>query len=161
MNKYTLLLPFVDEFGWSDTSREHQINQLNFDIMKTFEERFFEMAENLAEHELVTLYNEFATNCGYEEIFTTDEFNEICAGFDPLDVALKVRHGSFNPSCDYWTFDGYANFESIENVREYLDDYYLADLCDWYEQNERTLRDLFSDEWDATEDEDEEPEDEE
>ena len=122
--------------------------------MKTFAERFFEMVENLADYELVNLFNEYASNTGTTElIFHTDEFNEMCAGFDPMEIALKVRHGSFNPYYDYWTFDGYANFESIERVREYLDDYYLTDVCDWCEENPSTLIELFADEWSATEEE--------
>ena len=123
--------------------------------MKTFEERFFEMTENLSDSELVQLYNEYASNVGCEWIYHTDEFNEMCAEFEPIDIVMKMRFGSFNPNYDYWTFDGYANFESIERVREYLDDYYLSDLCDWYEQNESTLMDFFADEWSATEEEEE------
>ena len=124
--------------------------------MKTFEERFFEMAENLSDSELVQLYNEYAYNVGHEWISSIDEFNEVMRDFEPLDIVMKMRFGSFNPNHNYWTFDGYANLESIENIREYLDDYYLADLCDWYEQNESTLVDLFADEWSATEEEVEE-----
>lgn len=127
--------------------------------MKTFADRFFEMAEILSDRDLVNLFNEWAFNtCSTEGIFSTDEFDEMCAGFSPMDIALKMRHGSFNPYYEYWTFDGYANFESIEDVRDYIDSYYLSDICDYFEENPRELLSICADEWEATEEEEEEEE---
>lgn len=109
--------------------------------MRTFNERFAEYFAEQGNAEQVAIYNEYAYNTGNEPIYYTGEFDEICAGFTPMDIAQKVRFGSFNPFYDYFTFDGYANFESIENVTEWLEDY-VDDMADYFEDHFRALADV-------------------
>lgn len=127
---------------------------------KTFYERFAEYFGEQGNAEQVAIYNEYAYNTGNEPVNFMEEFDEVCAGFTPSDLVLKVRHGDFNPCHSYFTFDGYANLESIENVAEWLEDY-VDDLADWYEQNLRTLANVVGCEaYALQEDEDEEEEEE-
>lgn len=131
--------------------------------MATFYERFAEYFAEQGNAEQVSIYNEYAYNNGYEPVNYMEEFDEMCAGFTPYDLVLKVRHGDFNPYHSYFTFDGYANLESIENVAEWLEDY-VDDMADYFERNYRALADVIGTcEAGAlyeVEDEDEEDEDE-
>lgn len=127
----------------------------------TFNERF---AEFFAEQDSATqmsIYNEYAYETGHEPIMYMEEFDEVCRYWSPLDIACKVRYGEFNPNHDYFTFDGYANLESIERVEWWLEDY-VDELADWYEDRARTLADVVGlDAYDLYEDEEEtEPEEE-
>lgn len=131
--------------------------------MRTFYERFAEYFAEQGNAEQVAIFNEWAYSTGNEPVNYIGEFNEVCAGFDPLDIALKVRFGNFNPNHDYFTFDGYANLESIENVAEWLEDY-VDEMADYYENHFRVLANVIGTcEAGALyeEDEDEEQEDEE
>lgn len=131
--------------------------------MRTFYERFAEYFAEQGNAEQVAIYNEWAYNTGHEPVNFMEEFDEICAGFTPMDIVLKARFGDFNPNHDYFTFDGYANLESIENVAEWLEDY-VDDMVDYFESHYRDLANVIGTcEAGALyeEDEDEEQEDEE
>lgn len=131
--------------------------------MRTFYERFAEYFAEQGNAEQVSIYNEWAYSTGNEPVNFMYEFDEVCAGFSPLDIVFKVRFGDFNPNHDYFTFDGYTNLESIENVAEWLEDY-VDDMADYFENHYRDLADIIGT-CDAgalyEEDEDEEQEDEE
>lgn len=123
--------------------------------MKTFNERFAEYFSEQGNAEQVAIFNEWAYATGNEPINDIDEFNEVCAGFDPLDIVYKYRFGSFNPYHGYFTFDGYANLESIENVAEWLEDY-TDEMADYFEDHLRDLANVVGVEaWSLQEDEDE------
>lgn len=131
--------------------------------MRTFYERFAEYFAEQGNAEQVAIYNEWAYNTGHEPVNFMEEFDEICAGFTPMDIVLKARFGDFNPNHDYFTFDGYANLESIENVAEWLEDY-VGDMADYFEDHYCDLANIIGTcEAGALyeEDEDEEQEDEE
>lgn len=124
--------------------------------MKTFNERFAEYFGEQGNAEQVAIYNEYAYATGNEPVNFMEEFDEICAGFTPSDLVLKVRHGDFNPWHSYFTFDGYANLESIENVAEWLEDY-TDEMADYFEDHLRDLANVVGVEaWSLQEDEDEE-----
>lgn len=42
------------------------------------------------------------------------EFDELCDGMKPWEVARACYYGDFNPTHDYWHYDGYGNFESTD-----------------------------------------------
>lgn len=99
--------------------------------MRTFNERFAEYFAEQGNAEQVSIFNEWANSTGHEPICCIEEFDDICAGFTPMDIVRKVRFGDFNPCYDYFTFDGYANFESIENAAEWIKDY-MDDMADYF-----------------------------
>lgn len=109
--------------------------------MKTFTDRFESWFTNLDEDEQKSVYNEYADNCGHERINYIEEFDEVTEGIDRFRIACMVRYGEFNPTHPYFTFDGYGNIETIENLSSWLEDY-VSDLANWYEDRQRTLVDL-------------------
>lgn len=129
--------------------------------MKTFEERFTEFFAEQDSATQMAIYNEYAYATGHEPVMYMEEFDEVCREWNPLAIACKVRYGEFNPNHDYFTFDGYANLESIERLEWWLEDY-VNDLAGWYEDRARTLADVVGlDAYDLYEDEEEEEEEEE
>ena len=54
-----------------------------------------------------------------------DEFDELISGVEPWDIARATFYGNFNPTHNYWRWDSYGNFESI-NWFEYDSDDYEA-----------------------------------
>lgn len=49
------------------------------------------------------------------DIFEMDMFDDIMNGFEPMDIALKIYFGDFNPNDEYFRFNGYANLESLSD----------------------------------------------
>ena len=126
----------------------------------TFEERFFEAWENLDTLTRYQLHWAYATEYGDDAIYPMDEFNELESGREPLDLALMIRFGDFNPNHEYFRYNGYGNLVSAATLAEWLDDAVVSDMADWYERNQHTMQ------WECPEllylyDEDEEEEDEE
>lgn len=128
--------------------------------MKTFNERFAEYFGEQGNAEQVAIFNEWAYATGNEPINDIDEFNEIMSGREPLDIVMMYRFGDFNPLHNWFTFNGYGNLESIENVAEWLEDY-TDELSDYFEDHLRDLANVVGVEaWSLQEDEDEEEDEE-
>ena len=139
---------------WLIPATEYQRNNLNSNIMRTFVDKFDDLFNVLGNSEQVTIFNEWACETGNECIYYAEEFDEVMDGFTPMRIACMVRYGDFNPHCDYFTFDGYGNFESIDNAAEYIDDY-VFDMASYYEDHEDRLADLAGDAWDEVNEEEE------
>ena len=93
--------------------------------MKTYEEKveaIRNIIEEMDESDAVALHNEwcYETNNYDDEIFEMESFDEICDGMTPINIALKISYGDFNPSHDYFRFDGYGNFESTGDPTDWI-----------------------------------------
>lgn len=97
---------------------------------KPSKEKVRELLEDMYENDLLKIWNEFSQ---YDTIFTSEEFDEICGGMTPTEIAMKSFYGDFNPNHDFWTFNGYENFKSSDFLVDliYLDDL-VDDICDNY-----------------------------
>ena len=122
--------------------------------MRTFAEKIDSLFDILGNSEQLTIFNEWASETGNEVVYYIEEFDEVMQGFTPSRLANMVRYGDYNPNCDYFTFDGYGNLESIENVAEYIADY-ITDMCRYFEDHEERLADI-CDEWNGMDEEDDE-----
>jgi hypothetical protein len=121
--------------------------------MKTFREKFEEYFNNLGDWDQLNIYNEYAdANC-YKRVYSMSEFNEVMQGLEPMDIALQVRFGDFNPNHDFFIFNGYGNVESIEWLHRWIE---VDELADWYEDKEHVLTSVESDAWELYEEEEEE-----
>ena len=52
------------------------------------------------------------------ELFNMDEFEEVFGDYTPTQLATVIHFGEYNPSDDYFTFDGYGNIKTL-NTFEY------------------------------------------
>ena len=107
-------------------------------IMRTFNDRFSEWFKELSESEMLSVFNEYAAGNKYERVYYIEEFDDICNEMSPLSIANCVRYGDFNSCYPYFTFDGYANFESIRLFPSWVEGR-VSDMADWFEDNRRAL----------------------
>ena len=66
------------------------------------------------------------------EYYYMEDFNFIMEGRTPEFIAHRVHFGDFNPTHDYFRFDGYGNIETISNwelervMEDWADDIVVA-----------------------------------
>lgn len=133
--------------------------------MKKFE-LVKEILDNMSESDLFWLYKEYTCQAQLydDEIFDMEEFDEIMSGSTPTDIAQKIFYGNFRPNDSYFRFDGCANLESIDWLKDGID---LDEIADYIIDNEDSLGNneiqeiLDEDDNEEEEDEDEEEEEEE
>lgn len=90
----------------------------------TKEEKIIDFLTEVEIEELLTIHNEYCGTVSSENyIMYMEEFDDYMEGFTPLDIALTIFNGDFNPNDDYFTFNGYANLVSIHESD--LQDYYI------------------------------------
>lgn len=90
-------------------------NEKENKIMKTYDEKveaIKNIIEDMDDSDAVALHNEYCyeTNDYDDEIFEMEEFDEICEGMTPSDIARSIVYGDFNPNHSYFRYDGCANF---------------------------------------------------
>ena len=139
--------------------------------MKTYEEKVEAIKNIIAcmgESDAVALHNEWCndTNNYDDEIIEMGLFDEICEGMKPSEVARSIVYGDFNPSHDYFRYNGYGNFESTVYPTHWI---YPGDIARDVVDRERSFGndeiqeeiDSWSEDEDEDEDEDESNEEEE
>lgn len=72
------------------------------------------------------------------DIFLMDEFNDIFAGKEPLDIA-RVISDDFNTDQNYFKFDGYGCVHSFNYIDK---DDYIDDLVDYIYNHERDFNEF-------------------
>lgn len=100
------------------------------------------LVDNLSGDEIITEYNEYCEYCNDMDsiVYDMSEFDEIVANFTPMELASSVAYGNFNPSDDWFMFDGYGNLQSFRNsivfdfFVENVDDDYIIELAEEYEE---------------------------
>lgn len=65
-----------------------------------------------SKEEYVNIHNAVAEEYSCEDICHMDDFNELFTGVEPSVIAAMVAYGDFNPSEDYFSFDGCGNLVS-------------------------------------------------
>ena len=94
-------------------------------------------------------------NGSFEDIYVWDMsmFDEAMHGFTAVDIANRIHYGEFNPSHEFFRFDGYGNLESltdycygeelqdrhdeiVEAYREMVEDGDIEDWNDMLEEEE-------------------------
>lgn len=107
-----------------------------------------EQAKNLIVDELksldagimVDIFNGYQDEMNGERLYFMDDFDEVMSASSPWEVTRSAFFGDFNPTHDYFTFNGYGNLESVHrwDIESYLDCYYddiaqwaIDNNCDW------------------------------
>ena len=76
---------------------------------------------SLSDGEKVDIWNEYtdATNNPDDRIYSMDEFDEIFSDVKPWEIARACFYSRrFNPSDDWFWFNGYGNVESADYISE-------------------------------------------
>ena len=69
--------------------------------------------DTLSVSEIISAYNLYASDEYLEPLYDIEEIDEICANFSVTEIARMVIYGCFSLNSEYFTFDGYGNFESV------------------------------------------------
>lgn len=97
--------------------------------MKT---KLMELLENMDAEDLRSVSNEYneVVCCYDDEIYRMDEFDDVCQGWTPTDIAKKILGEDFSLDDDYFVFTIYGiesfsrfnliNHVDIEEVVEYI-----------------------------------------
>lgn len=97
----------------------------------TKREKIIDLIQEMNKPDAVALHNEYcyATYNFDDEIFNSDNLDEICNGQDAFWIVCRAYYGDFNPNSKYIKFDGYGNFQSIYNynIFDYIDANEIAD----------------------------------
>lgn len=100
-------------------------------------EKLIDYLQELSDSELVYMHNEYcySTNHYDDEIFLSDMFDEIFSSYEPWEIACKIHFGDFNPSYDYFKFNGYANIVSLHkwDIDKYVE---IVDIVDYILEND-------------------------
>ena len=96
-------------------------------------ELILEVLEGLRDIELLSVHREYLNEInGYDdEIYTLDDLDMIVEGQDDYWLLCRAFYGDFNPTADYFKFDGYGNIKSIFSyeLSSYIDMEDIAEYC--------------------------------
>ena len=116
----------------------------------TKREKLIDYIQQMNKADAVVLHNNwcYETNNFDNEIFDIERLEEICDGQSAYWMACRIFYGDFNPTYDYFKFNGYGNLQSIAsyNVFDYIDeceiaDYILENDNDFYNDDIRFILD--------------------
>lgn len=62
---------------------------------------------------MVQEINAYNGSMEHLDLYDMEMFDEIMNGFEPMEIALRIYFGDFNPNDEYFRFNGYANLESL------------------------------------------------
>lgn len=107
-------------------------------------ERKFELIlgvlEGLTDSELLSVHREYLneTNCYDDEIYTLDDLDMVAEGQDAYWLLCRAFYGDFNPTADYFKFNGYGNIQSIFSYEllSYID---MEDIAEYCVDNDKAL----------------------
>lgn len=102
------------------------------------EERIKEIIKEMSTEDKVALWNEY---CDSEyrfddRIYFMEDFDEIMSGREPLDIARTCYFGDFDPTHEYFWFNGYANLESDYDIDGEKSPFCIDELVDYIVENE-------------------------
>lgn len=99
-----------------------------------------EALENMTDSDLLFVHREYCdqVNAYDDTIYSMDEFNEIMSGQDADWIANRIYYGDYNPTADYFRFNGYGNIESVFSFQlsEYID---TDTIAEWITEHENAL----------------------
>ena len=103
-------------------------------------ELIIEVLEGLTDDELLNVHREYLkeTNGYDDKIYTLDDLDMIAEGQDAYWLLCRAFYGDFNPTADYFKFDGYGNIQSIFSyeLSSYID---MEDIAEYCVDNDKAL----------------------
>ena len=109
----------------------------------TREQAIRNYVEHLTGDDLVELVQHMNTYDGsFDEFiyYDMDEFDGLMSSYKPMNIALMIFYGDFNPNDDYFQFDAYGNLVSfdwmdiVDTIESIIDDI-IDHLVNYYSGN--------------------------
>lgn len=98
--------------------------------------------EEMNTADIIAVHNEYCdgSNNMDDYIYGMDEFDEIMGNMLPLDIVRAAYYGhEFNPTHDYFRFNGYANLESFDFASDENSGVYVSDIAAYIDRNNDAL----------------------
>ncbi len=103
-------------------------------------ERIIECINEMETVDLIQLHNEYCVtvNASDNYVYSMDDLDMICQGQDAYWIACRTYFGDFNASDDYIMFNGYGNFQTLNDysVKHHI---YIDDIADYIVSNNDPL----------------------
>lgn len=99
----------------------------------TKKEMLIEVFENLSAGAKICVHNEYCAgvNAFDDEIYEVEQMDELFYGQNVEWILHRAYYGEYNPTADYFKFNGYGNIQSIFGFEldSYIDWDAIADYC--------------------------------
>ena len=98
--------------------------------------------EGMNTADIIAVHNKYCdgSNNMNDYIYGMDEFDEIMGNMLPLDIVRAAYYGhEFNPTHDYFWFNGYANLESFDFASDENSGVYVSDIAEYIDRNNDAL----------------------
>lgn len=122
----------ANELGYMATQYERFGNITEDEVVNAFIDESLDISIDM-----LSDYNEYLSESGFETYFSMEELNDALTGLSPMEIIQRTYFGNFNFSDDYCQFNGYENIDSFSEyqiVEEMRKD---RDFLRWYvEENE-------------------------
>lgn len=90
--------------------------------------------------ELIAVWNTYCDEVRNEEnVYFMEEFNEMFDGVKPWEIARSAFFGDFNPTHDYFTFNGYGNLVSFDYFTDNNCPIIIDDIAEFVDRTEYAL----------------------
>ena len=108
-------------------------------------DELMELLDSMRDQDIVYIWNEYCRETGDDisEIYSMDDFDELCEGMSPSDIARSIFYGcgafeeeEFNPNYKFVGFTGNGNFASFDYLSADTARYYPEDLVDYIIRND-------------------------
>lgn len=103
-------------------------------------EKIVECLEDMDGNQLIHVHNEYcgAVNACDDYIYSMDDLDLLCSGQGAFWIACRTAFGDFNASDDYIKFNGYGNFQTLNDysIRRHV---YIDDIADYIVRNGDSL----------------------
>lgn len=94
--------------------------------------------EEMNTADIIAVHNEYcdSSNNMDDYIYSMEEFDEIMGNMSPWDIVRAAYFGhEFNPTNDYFRFNGYANLESFDFAPGGNSGVYISDIAEHIDRN--------------------------
>ena len=122
------------ELGFMATQYEKYGHITSEEIIDTYIDEELEVTINM-----LSDYNEYLSEQGFETYFEMSELNEMLSGCSPLEIIQKTYFGNFNFSDDYCQFNGYENIDSFTEFQIVDEMKKDRDFLKWYIEENNLL----------------------
>lgn len=122
----------ANELGYMATQYERFGNITESEVIDAFIDESLDV-----DIDMLSDYNEYLSENGFETYFDMEELDEMLSGLSPLEIIQKTYFGNFNYSDEYCQFNGYENIDSFSEYQVVEKMKKDRDFLRWYvEENE-------------------------
>lgn len=127
--------------GKGDCENEYRAMKKECAKMATTQyERIKLCLDGMTLSELIDIWNMFCDEiCSESQVYSMGEFDEYMYGVKPWEIARSAFFGDFNPTHDYFTFNGCGNLESFDYFTNENCPIVTSDIAEFIIQTKNTL----------------------